>query len=300
VLDMRRLRYFIAVATSSSFSRAAEELHVAQSAVSRQISLLERDLGVRLLVRTTHDVALTDAGRFLLERGETLARESDRLWTQTREFATGRRGELRIGYSLSAGYQTAPRLIDATRVELPDVTVSAVVLASVLAPVAVIEGRVAVAVARCADDVDDIERIPIRRERLGLVARADDPLVPWRSLDLHDVRERQIVLHERAANPAHFDVVVEACRRAGFEPALVTSGAPFDPTYSTVAAGEAVSIAGESARDALPASLTWIATASPVRVEVSLLVLAGERDALLQRTVDCMLAVAAAERWLSR
>jgi DNA-binding transcriptional LysR family regulator len=194
----------------------------------------------------------------------------------------------------------APRLIDAAHAALPEVTVSSVVLASVEAPTAVIEGRVAVAVARCPGDVDGIERILIRRERLGVLARADNPLVAERPLDLRELRGRQIVLHERAANPAHFDVVVEACRTAGFEPTLVAPGAPFDPTYSTVTAGEAVSIAGESARDRLPASLTWIPVASPVRVEVSLLVVSGERHALLQRTIACMLDVATAERWLSR
>jgi DNA-binding transcriptional LysR family regulator len=300
VLDMRRLRYFIAVANSSSFSRAAEDLHVAQSAISRQISLLERELGVALLTRTTHDVALTDAGRFLLERGQTLTRESDRLWTQTREFAAGQRGTLRIGYSTSTGYQTAPRLIEATRVALPDVAVSSVVLASVQAPAAVLDGSVAVAVARCADDVGGIERILIRRERLGVLARVDDPLVAGPSVGLYELRGRQIVLHERAANPAHFDLVVDACRTAGFEPTLVASGAPFDPTYSTIAAGAAVSVAGESVRDVLPASLTWVPAASPVYVEVSLLVLAGERAALLERGIAGMCELAAAERWLGR
>jgi DNA-binding transcriptional LysR family regulator len=79
VLDLRRLRYFMAVATAESFSRAADELHVAQSAVSRQVGLLERELGVRLLERTTHDVELTEAGRHLLERGASLARDADAL-----------------------------------------------------------------------------------------------------------------------------------------------------------------------------------------------------------------------------
>ena len=127
----------MAVASAESFSRAADELHVAQSAVSRQVGLLERELGVKLLHRTTHEVALTDAGRHLLERGESLARDADALWEDMRAFAAGERGRVRVGYSTSIGYETAPRLIGVAREALPDVDVTSVVLPSIELPDAV-------------------------------------------------------------------------------------------------------------------------------------------------------------------
>ena len=70
--DLRRLQYFVAVARERNFTRAAERLHVAQPALSRQVKLLERELGVELLHRTTHEFELTEAGEFLLERGPAL------------------------------------------------------------------------------------------------------------------------------------------------------------------------------------------------------------------------------------
>jgi DNA-binding transcriptional LysR family regulator len=124
------------IASAESFSRAADELHVAQSAVSRQVGLLERELGITLLHRTTHDVALTDAGRHLLERGESLARDADALWEDMRAFAAGERGRVRVGYSTSIGYETAPRLIGVAREALPDVDVTSVVLPSLHDPAA--------------------------------------------------------------------------------------------------------------------------------------------------------------------
>ena len=77
--DLRRLEYFLAVARERNFTRAAERLRIAQPALSRQVRLLEQQLGVELLHRTTHEFELTEAGRFLLERGPALLHEADEL-----------------------------------------------------------------------------------------------------------------------------------------------------------------------------------------------------------------------------
>ena len=84
VPDLRRLRYFLAVAEERNFTRAAERLHVAQPALSRQVRLLEQELGVELLHRTTHEFELTEAGAFLLERGPVLLGSADELWRDVR------------------------------------------------------------------------------------------------------------------------------------------------------------------------------------------------------------------------
>jgi LysR family transcriptional regulator, benzoate and cis,cis-muconate-responsive activator of ben and cat genes len=298
VLDLRRLRYFMAVASLGSFSRAADELHVAQSAVSRQVGLLERELGVKLLHRTTHDVALTEAGRHLLERGEALARDAEALWRDMRAFAAGERGRVSIGYSTSIGYETAPRLIGAAREALPDVAVSSVVLPSVELPGAVLNGPVDVALARCAADVDGIERTVVRRERLGALVPAGHPLAGRESADVADLRDDLLLLHDPAANPRHHALIVQVCRDAGFEPRLVPPTAPFDPAYATIARGEALSIVGESAQDGLPAAVVCTPLRTARRVEISLLMRAGERGPGVGRAVEAMLAEARRLGWV--
>ena len=90
--ELRRLRYFVAVATERNFTRAAERLHVAQPALSRQVRLLERELGVELLRRTTREVTPTDAGWYLLERAPALLSATDDLWRSVRSFAAGEQG----------------------------------------------------------------------------------------------------------------------------------------------------------------------------------------------------------------
>ena len=93
--DLRRLQYFLAVAEERNFTRAAARLHIAQPALSRQVRQLEQELGVELLHRTTHDFELTEAGRFLLDRGPQLLAMSEELWRSVRSFGSGELGTLR-------------------------------------------------------------------------------------------------------------------------------------------------------------------------------------------------------------
>ena len=86
------MQYFVTVAQERNFTRAAERLHVAQPALSRQVRLLEQELGVELLHRTTHEFELTEAGEFLLERGPMVLSAADELWRSVRTYGTGERG----------------------------------------------------------------------------------------------------------------------------------------------------------------------------------------------------------------
>ena len=124
MVDLRRLRYFLAVASERNFTRAAERLHVAQPALSRQVRMLEQELGVELMRRTTHTFELTEAGQFLLERGPGLLDAADSLRRTMRSFASGELGRVVVAYGTSAGYDTAPRLLGAIAERLPELTVT--------------------------------------------------------------------------------------------------------------------------------------------------------------------------------
>jgi DNA-binding transcriptional LysR family regulator len=101
-MDLRRIRYFVAVAEELHFRRAAERLHVTQPVVSEQIRKLEAELGVELLTRTQHSVALTEPGAVLLDEARTLLRQADRAARVVRGAQAAAAGRLRLGYAADA------------------------------------------------------------------------------------------------------------------------------------------------------------------------------------------------------
>jgi DNA-binding transcriptional LysR family regulator len=113
VAELRRLQYFLTVAQERNFTRAAERLHVAQPALSRQVRLLEQELGVELLHRTTHAFELTEAGAYLLERGPALLNAADELWRGVASFGAGERGGVVVAYGPARA--TRPRRGSCTR-----------------------------------------------------------------------------------------------------------------------------------------------------------------------------------------
>ena len=121
MVELRHLRYFVAVAEELNFSRGAERLHMAQPSVSVAIRQLEQELGTELLTRTTRDVSLTDAGRTFLEGARATLAELDRSIVDARRASSGELGRLRIAFSWGARFVTLPALGKAFRRGHPDV-----------------------------------------------------------------------------------------------------------------------------------------------------------------------------------
>lgn len=293
----RRLLYFLAVAREGSFSRAADVLHVAQPAVSRQVALLEAEVGVQLLERSPAGVTPTEAGARLLERGSALEREAVALHDELRAFGLGVRGSVTLGYSTSLGYGTAPLLIEALRRRLPEVEVVPRLLPTPELGAAVQGGDLDLALVRAAGLVDGVDAVVLRRERLGVLVHSGDPLADVDVVELSSLADHAISLHDREANPGHYDLVVGACRAAGFEPRLRRVETPFDPAYAALAGGEAVSLVGESAQAGTPAGLVWRPLAEAVRVPISLLRRAESDSALLDRAALALQDEALAQGW---
>src|ERR1700744_5405055 len=123
-MELRHMRYFVAVAEHLHFGKAAEELVTAQPSLSRQIQQLEDELGVQLFERTNHRVELTDAGRlFLIDARRTL-QSADASMGHARENAGGTRGELRIGFISGAMLLLLPSILREYQQRFPNVTVT--------------------------------------------------------------------------------------------------------------------------------------------------------------------------------
>ncbi len=290
--ELRRLRYFLAVADELNFSRAAERLHIAQPALSRQVRELERELGVELLVRTTHEVTLTEAGAFLRDRGRDLIGAADELWRSTRSFGTGEHGSVIVGFGTSAGYETAPRLLEAVRERVPGVQISTLVLSQEEIMDGLRGGRLDAGLARCPPELPALESTLVRREAQGVLLRSDHRLAENAAVELAELCDEDVLLHHRSANPGHYDAILELYEQAGLTPRVQLRDLAADLTYVQIVDGRAISIAGESVRGALPGVLTWVPLSPSVRFEVRLLARRHNRSPALEQLLEAAVAAA--------
>jgi len=263
VPELRRLRYAVAVADELNFTRAAERLGVSQQVLSEQIRRLEVELGLQVFDRTTRRVRVTSHGRQILDEARAVVGAADALRDRARRLASAQAGVVRLGYSRSTAFDTAP-LVSAVTEARPELRVEVREVPSRQLPQAVRDGDVDVALSRWADDTDQLFAHTLRRLRSGVILRAGDALAGRAEVALGDLAGRSLVMHRREDAPARHDATLAACAEAGVEPEIVTARLPFDPLFTDVAEGRGVQIASESIRGALPAGLTWVPLASGV------------------------------------
>lgn len=299
VTDLRRLQYFVAVAQERNFTRAAERLHIAQPALSRQVRLLEQELGVELLHRTTHEFELTEAGEFLLERGPTLLSTADELWRSVRTYGTGERGQVVVAYGASASYETAPRLLQALAESHPQITMTAAVKSVDEIVAGLRNGSVDVGLVRCPPKVPGLDARTVRMERQGVLLRRDHRLASSSTLAVSDLADETVLLHPREGNPGHYDAVLGLLRERALEPRVQLRALSFDLAYTPVLQGGVITIIGESSVSiGLPDELCWLALSPPVSFEVSLLVRSHNRSPAADRVLDAATGIADALGWI--
>jgi DNA-binding transcriptional LysR family regulator len=293
------LRYFLAVADELNFTRAAGRLGIAQPALSAQIRQLEAQLGVRLLERTTRSVRLTDAGRAVHDRGPAALAALEGVWEAARRAGRGETGRLRIAYSPSAGYDTAPRLVEALRERHPGVELTAEVLPTPEIVRAVLDGRADVGLARTPMPADGVRLRTIRVERQGVLVPAGHALARGPEVELPAVAEHAILVHPRDSNPAHYDLLLDLFRRAGLEPRLVERPVAFDPTQRMIREGRAIGVVGASSVAGIADGLRWVPLADPApRLDVQLVLRDGDPSPVADRFERVTIAFAAAAGWL--
>jgi DNA-binding transcriptional LysR family regulator len=215
-VELRHLRYFVAVAEELNFSRAAQRLHMAQPPLSVAIRNLEQEVGTRLFVRTTREVRLTEAGEALLAGARRTLAEADAAVTAAQRVAAGELGLLRVAYNWSAGFETLPTLGQAFSRRQPDVELVAEEMRPRRMTVALRSGATDVALALYPDVVDDFSYRPIRSEPVVAVLASSHPLADRTSLRL-DALAHEALLFPRELAPRLHDFYADLCRNAGFE-----------------------------------------------------------------------------------
>jgi LysR family transcriptional regulator, nitrogen assimilation regulatory protein len=188
-MDLKQIQYFVQIARSRSFNRAASHLYIAQSALSRQIRLLEEELGISLLVRHARGVNLTPAGELLLERSEALLRFSRQLRDEVAALGSEPRGEVVIGLPPSLNDSlSVPLLIGMAR-RYPHIRLTTWVGTSMMLKELVDAGAVDIAVIGALERDANVAMQPLFRDELYLVGAADSeqPTGPTSCAQLKDL-----------------------------------------------------------------------------------------------------------------
>lgn len=245
-MELRHLRYFIAVAEELNFTRAAARLGLSQPPLSQQIGKLERELGAPVFIRTARGVQLTEAGQVLLDEARILLDRSDETIRLVKRAARGESGAVRIG-SVPSGFSGVlldllPRYRSSGEVALP--------LVYEAEAEALIEsldhGTLDIAFLRTTRDYPGLKVHQLADEPLVALLPSEHRLARRRRIDLGQLSDDTMIMFHRGAAPEAFDAITMACHAAGFTPE-VTYEAPNDHALvSLVAAGLGVSVVPES------------------------------------------------------
>lgn len=250
-MELRHLRYFIAVAEELHFGRAAERLGISQPPLSQQIQALEEEIGARLFERTNRRVELTDAGRLFLDESRQVLAQVDKAVLLARRAHLGELGELKIGFTSSAPFtSTIPSSIHAFRKAYPDVHLDLQEMSSRQVLKALLEESLQVGVIRPLALPDAVHWVELFREPLVAVLRADYPLAAGSEdgLAIAALAEEPFVFFPRSYGTGLYDQVIALTRQAGFSPRIAQEASEAMTIIGLVSAGLGVSILPASFR----------------------------------------------------
>ena len=242
-MELRQLRYFVAVAEELHFRRAAERLYVAQPAVSEQIRKLEAELGVRLFDRTNRSVRLTEAGTALLDEGARVLAQADSAQLAARNARERAGARLRIGYLPDSLPASVPRALQHLSTSALAVDVAMETGPAIRMIERVREGQLDAVVTGLPAPTAGLHVTSLGHQSMvAAIATTDSrPVAP--AVRLADLAPSRLVLMPRAVNPAFHDAVVALCRAADLAPALFEAPEPrVESVLLAVAAGAGTAV----------------------------------------------------------
>jgi DNA-binding transcriptional LysR family regulator len=249
-MELRHLRYFIAVAEEKHVTRAAERLGMQQPPLSQQIRALERELDVQLFRRKPRGVELTDAGLALLTDARAILSHIDHAFAATKRTARGEQGRIAVGFTSSAPFHPfVPRIIRTYREAFPLVSLTLEEGGTMELIDDLRNERIDAAFVRTAiADQEGLVVDPLLQEamvlalpRAHLLARRTNKGVPLKAL-----ADETFIVYRRHSGPGLYDAILSACNAAGFSPRVGQEAPRIVSTLNLVAAGLGVSLVPES------------------------------------------------------
>jgi len=298
-MELRQLRYFMAVADELHFGRAAQKLHMSQPPLSVQIGRLEREVGTPLFVRSTRRVALTAAGLHLQQSARRILDEVDAVRADMRDYVDGLSGQLAAGFVSSANYTVLPEVVRLFRARRPKVALTLVPLTSGEQFDRLRAGTLDIGIVR--DDLprtgpgaDSLSTAVVFEERLVACLPAGHPLADRSEATFQEVVDEPMIAYPRALMPGYVDRVTELLAEAG-RMRVVEEVVHQETALGFVAAGVGISILPESVRQLVPPSIAVVPLAgSPTTRLHAAWRTRDEESAVRGAFLECLRAAASA------
>ena len=217
-MELRQLRYFVTLAEELHFGRAAAREHIVQSALSQQVQRLERELGVRLMERSTHHVGLTAAGAVFLAEARQILAQVDKAAAVARS-AAGAAAALRVGI-IDSSYDSMPQILYEVQARYPGLVIHQVEVGVPEQYQQLIEGRLDVGIGRAALAPPQVASLLFRQDPLGVLVPRDHRFAGLDAIPVTVLAEEPLLLAEEVRAPEFNQFTVEMCRAAGFTPAV--------------------------------------------------------------------------------
>ncbi|MEO1519410.1 MAG: LysR family transcriptional regulator [Cyanobacteria bacterium J06633_2] len=249
-MELRDIRYFVAVADTLHFGRAAERLHMTQPALSRQIRALETELEVQLFRRTKRSVKLTIAGQAFLKDAQQILHQVKQTVSTTRRIARGEMGHLRLSFTTSALRSIVPEIVREFRNRYPDVQLAMTERCTHEQVEAFRDHQLDVGFLYPPVDETLLAITPLQPETWVVALPKDHPLALRQPLTLSDLATESFILHPRQEGPYLYNQIIHLCQQAGFYPHVVQEVAACQTRAGLVAVGIGIAFVPEILQDA--------------------------------------------------
>lgn len=237
MIDIRQMRYFVALAETLHFGRAAERLHISQPPLSRQIASLEAELGVRLLERHSRRAKLTHTGERFLEDARRVVADFDQACRNARLAEAGELGELAIGFMMHAAHTVMPGLTRRYVERFPQVRLELREMLPNLLPDAVLTGRFDAAITFASDEPRGLTSRRVHEESLCLVLHPDHRLAKESQIGPEHLAGEPLIAAPADAVPILYEAILRYCRSGGVEPVFRLQASLQQTIVSLVAEG---------------------------------------------------------------
>jgi len=241
-MELRHIRYFVAVAEELHFGRAASRLNISQPPLSQQIQSLEYELGTKLFFRTKRVVTLTKSGELLLGESYKLLEQAKRIKRIAKRAEAGEIGEIQIGIITSACFEVLPNILDLLRRKHPKVGFSVKEYDTADALPALIDGVLDIGLVRVDRVTSPLKGIPLKEDYLVVALPERHKLSSKDKINITEIKNETFVMFAREVSPLFYDSIMSALNQAGFTPELLHKTNSIQTQTAFVASGLGVAL----------------------------------------------------------